>query len=551
MSVISADQRRLPLQGTEAELSTLRDVVAASLALGAVGFGGPLSRAEHALVERVSGCDLDVEELKAAIRTHQDPLGEAICRACSARERRKSGAFYTPRPLVAAMTAWALDQSPSRVIDAGCGSGRFAAEAASDTDLEIIAVDIDPVATLACRATLCVLGGRHVRVINADYTKLTLAPSQGRTAFIGNPPYVRHHDLTPGQKDWIKETACKLGLDGSGLGLAGLHVHFFLATALHAREGDVGCFITSAEWLDVGYGKVLRSALLKGLGGLSVHLIDPKFLTFQDAMTTAVITCFEKGAHPTSVRITTVMDPNRIPVLGESGRRVASSRLAKASRWSPIVTGTRRTSTPGTIRLGDLVRVSRGCVTGANRFFVLTRAAAAPLGLGAYAVPVLSSAEEVFVSEGVVRSDDSRKLLLDPPRTINLRRAEHSALRRYLDTGEELGVSQGYICRHRNPWWHVGSKRPPVVATYMARQPPAFALNPDGMAMINVLHGLFPLEPLDEEQLLGLVLYLNANRASFRGAGRMYQGGLEKFEPSEMEAIEVRPPEELGAYAHA
>lgn len=40
--------------------------------------------------------------------------------------------------------------------------------------------------------------------------------------------------------------------------LAGLHLHFFLQTRLLAKVGDVGAFITSAEWMDVNYGSALR-----------------------------------------------------------------------------------------------------------------------------------------------------------------------------------------------------------------------------------------------------------------------------------------------------
>ncbi len=107
----------------------------------------------------------------------------------------------------------------------------------------------------------------------------------------------------------------------------------------------------------------------------------------------------------------------------------------------------------------------------------------------------------------------------------------------------------GYICSHRNPWWHVGAKVPPIVATYMARQPPAFALNPDGLAIVNVLHGLFPRVHMDERQLRGLTSYLNCHRHEFRGRGRVYQGGLEKFEPKEMEALEVPTLERLREFA--
>lgn len=548
---VSKDQRRLALDGSGEDIRSIPEVVAASIALGATEVGGPLSHAEERLLRTLpGGLSLNLEALQRAIKTSQDPLGNAIERLRPPEEKRETGAFFTPWPIVASMTAWILDQSPVRVIDPGCGSGRFAAQVSiGDPEVEIIAVDLDPVATLATRATLAVLGANHARVLNTDYTRLKLQGCEGRTAFVGNPPYVRHHTLSRNQKHWISKAAEKLGLSTSGLGLAGLHVHFFLASALLAREGDVGCFITSAEWLDVRYGEALRTALLNGLGALSVHLIDPNLLTFEGAMTTALITCFQSGSSSRSLMVERIQDPRALSSLNESGRRVSVVRLAEAQRWGPVLNGEPEKSSEGTVRLGELVRVSRGSVTGANWFFVLSNDQVADLGLEPWTVPVLSSAAEVLDADGVVRADGTRKMLLDPGKDIDLADARNEALRCYLSSGEDLEVPEGYICSHRNPWWKIGAKRPPIVATYMARQPPAFALNPDGLATLNVLHGLFPKGPLDDEQLAGLVCYLNSNRETFRGSGRTYQGGLEKFEPKEMEALLVPPASELRAYA--
>ena len=73
----------------------------------------------------------------------------------------------------------------------------------------------------------------------------------------------------------------------------------------------------------------------------------------------------------------------------------------------------------------------------------------------------------------------------------------------------------------------------------MARRPPAFAQNPDRLLNLNVIHGLYPTKPLDDSLLHEVVKNLNAQRERLRGQGRVYQGGLEKFEPRELEAVRV------------
>lgn len=191
-------------------------------------------------------------------------MGDEFCSLRSPLRRRATGTFYTPRSIVRPMVEWLLDHGPGRIVDAGCRSGRFAVEVARDAaEVEIIAVDIDPVATLMTRAALATLGARRVRVLQADYTAMHLEDYEGRTAFVENPPYVRHHGLDAYKKAWAAHAGGMVGHRVSGL--SGLHVYFYLATALHAKRGDVGSFVTSAEWLDIGYGAALRDMLLNGL----------------------------------------------------------------------------------------------------------------------------------------------------------------------------------------------------------------------------------------------------------------------------------------------
>lgn len=519
-------------------------LVRLAAALGAADHGGPLSPAEKALLDRAMGepapRDSLVTAVRRAVAEGRDPLGEAFIGVVAASERRLKGAFYTPPTIVEPMVRWALQRDPQRIVDAGCGSGRFAAAVAKcRPDLDIVAVDSDPVATLLCRAHLGLVGARRCRVLHADYTKLDLEPFSGRTAFLGNPPYVRHHALLPQQKEWAAAIGAKLGVRFSRL--AGLHVHFFLATAVHARPGDVGCFITSAEWLDVNYGTALRHLLAGWMGAQSLHWINPVSIPFDDAMTTAVITCFEIGNEASPVRCRFTRSRSELGDLDRGGNPVSRSILAASPRWTSLFRDPDpRENGNGFVPLGSLVRVSRGVATGANHFFVMTKAEASQRGLLAHTRPVISSAEEVFQANGVIRDQPNRRVLLDLPAALRLDAPENAPLHAYLAEGERQGIATRYLCAHRRPWWRVGAGNPPpVVATYMARQEPAFALNPDGMAILNVIHGLYPRQPLSSDELAALVRYLNAARASFRGAGRTYHGGLEKFEPREMEALSV------------
>lgn len=534
------------LQMFEEPSGPLRRLVRLAIDLGAASFGGALSGAERALAREAAEAPptpaRELDRLRAALRAGADPLGEAMGRACPLGERRLLGAFYTPTEIVQPMMAWVAEQQPDRIVDAGCGTGRFAAEAARRLpEATVVAVDVNPLSTLLTRAHLAVLGARRARVMLADYTHVRLPSFAGRTAFVGNPPYVRHHELGAARKRHGSQLAARLGLRMSRL--AGLHAYFYLATAHHAKAGDVGCFVASAEWLDVNYGRAMRALLAGRLGLEVVQVIDPRALPFPDAMTTACVTCFRTGSARDQI---VVHVATAAPSLGTGGRIVSRRELRSAARWGGLLRNGAGADPESPGRLGHLFRVSRGVVTGANEFFALTRPEARARGLLRYTRPVLSRAEEILKADGMVYETPERVLLLDPPADTDLEDPGHAGLRAYLEEGERRGVARGYICTHRRPWWRVGhGPAPAIVATYMARQPPKFALNPDGLGILNVVHGLHPRVSLGAEQLARIVRHLNENRERFAGRGRTYQGGLEKFEPREMEALPLPPVGEI------
>lgn len=535
------------------ELPTIEDIVAYCVALGADQVGGPLSILEQGQIAWSAGTevtDQHVASLRAAILSHEDPLGEALNALRTPVARRAQGAISTPTNIVSSMVSWVLQQGASAVVDAGCGSGRFALDAARKAaeDKQIVAIDSDPVATLICRAGAAVLGCKSILVLHDDYLTCDIPLFRSPVGYVGNPPYVRHHGIGPEQKHWGRDAAKQLGLSWSGL--SGLHVLFLVATALRMRPNDVGCFITSAEWLDVGYGQVLRSMFSDQPRLQSIHLLDPRASAFSDAMTTSVIVCVEQEAANEGVTARTVADPIDLADLRQPGRTVQRTQLQCSPRWTPILLnrGLAGRENDGLVSLGSYVRVSRGVATGANDYFVLRKEEMLARGLGDFARPVVTSAEEVFQSRGMLRMRPDTRYVLDVPGALGANAFAHPGLDRFLREGESRGIPGRYLCRQRKFWWVLAPRTPPIVATYMARRPPAFVLNPDGMAILNTCHGLYPKVHLTAVQLRGLVGYLNSLGSELSGVGRTYHGGLQKFEPREMEAIRVPPAGHLAEF---
>jgi hypothetical protein len=543
----------------ERRITSEADLVGLARALGALDVP-PMSAVERALLERAPEVSQALtHDCRLEIRRGEDPLGASFCELREPAQRRGLGATYTPLSIVRAMTVWARRQpTPQRIVDPGTGSGRFLVNAGRlFPAASLVGIEIDPLAALLARAHLSTAGfaaRSEVRVI--DYRATDLGSCEGRTLFIGNPPYVRHHLLAPRWKQWLARAASRHGLPASGL--SGLHVHFFLATLSHARPGDVGAFITSAEWMDVNYGELVRSLLAGPLGATALHVIEPDVLPFPDAQTTAVISCFEVGAHPRTHRVRHISDLAQLGSL-EGGRPIAHARLASSRRWSAFARGRRpaqqqrrrdassRRISPDFVELGELCQVRRGQVTGANRFWIAGEHSA---GLPESVLfPTVTRAREVYAAGRVLVDASALRRVIDLPSDLGeFEREERAAIQRLLDRARAERVHEGYIARHRTPWWSVGLYAPaPILATYMARRPPGFVRNSSGARNINIAHGIYPRDETMTEHMLDALVEHLASSVDV-GQGRTYAGGLTKFEPGEMERLAVPAPEILAAW---
>jgi hypothetical protein len=520
------------------KLTTEADLVAVAQAL--IGEDAPLSRQERQLIMLVPANTKRIEtgNLCHEILSGHDPLGEAFCRIRSPLVRRALGATFTPQPIIGAMFDWVQRDGcrPVRVVDPGAGSGRFLMAAARRLPAAtLIGVEVDPLAALLLRANAVVLGftGRlDLRI--EDYRATILSPVAGKTLFIGNPPYLRHHDIAENWKSWFARSAAQYGLTASKL--AGLHLHFFLRTLQLAQASDVGAFVTAAEWLDVKYGEMLRRLLVDGLGGCNLQVLEPKTQPFEDAATTAAITCFRVGAAPKGMRLRAVTSVGDLGDLSR-GETIPRAELCRSSRWSSFV---RKSSRPPSdhLELGEVFRVHRGQVTGCNRVWIA----------GAHSPPLptrflyasITRAKELFAIGAELTGCARLKRVIDLPAHFeaqgNAGEDEKAAMQKFLDWAKSQGAHEGYIASHRRPWWSVRLREPaPILCTYMARRPPAFVRNLAGARHVNIAHGLYPRDHLADDMAAAIVAWLRVNVAV--EAGRTYAGGLTKFEPGEIERI--------------
>ncbi|XVO83980.1 Eco57I restriction-modification methylase domain-containing protein [Pseudomonas chlororaphis] len=497
-----------------------------------------LSVQERKLVNEssVSIQESEIDLIRGEILQGLDPLGESFSYVRSPKERRSTGAVYTPATIVDSMMSWLASKgNPERIVDPGAGSGRFILAAGElFQGAQLIAIELDPLAALMLRANVEIRGwSERTKILVKDYRQIKLPRCKGVTAFIGNPPYVRHHDIEEDWKNWYASQFATFGVKASAL--AGLHLHFFLQTRLLAKKGDIGAFITSAEWMDVNYGSALRRLLMEELGGIALHVLDPSIEAFPGTATTAAITCFRVGESEEPVRVRSISDLTNLNGL-TTGVDVPRSEIQSAKRWSIIVRPSKSLSL-GEVELGEFFRVHRGQVTGANGVWIAgEHAKKLPERIK---LPTITRAKDLIQAGTHLVSSEELKRVIDlPPELDDFEQHEIRSIERFLKWAKSQGADQSYVALHRKAWWSVGLKAPaPVLCTYMARRPPQFTINECGARHINIAHGLYPREDIDKGFLHRIVNWLNCN-INVDG-GRTYAGGLTKFEPKEIERLKI------------
>lgn len=474
-------------------------------------------------------------------------------------ERNKLGQFATPTALAIDILEYARALMPShlkiRFLDPAFGIGCFYSALLQRFPLsqidEAVGYEIDP---HYGNEAIKLWGNARLRMNIADFTQATPPNSDKAKAnlLICNPPYVRHHHLTSGEKLRLQRVTEQIaGIKLSGL--AGLYCHFLcISDAWMAENGLAGWLIPSG-FMDVNYGIQIKDYLLNRVTLLRVHRFHPNDVQFEDALVSSAVIWLRKALPPANhaVEFTyggSLTAPN-------VSQLISSEVLRSASKWTKFgLVPSSMNSNLKHLKLKDLFIIKRGLATGANNFFVLTPEATSAHQLPAeFLKPILPSPRHLLVDEIEADSFGNpillRQLFL---LTCNLPldevKAKYPSLGKYLQMGIDNGISARYLCQHRSPWYLQENRLPsPFLCTYMGRQdssrgrPFRFILNHSMATATNVYLMLYPKSALDKvlsdkpERSKQVWLALNQiSSETLMGEGRVYGGGLHKLEPKEL-----------------
>lgn len=466
-----------------------------------------------------------------------------------ASSRREMGQVVTPVLVARWMAQWVMEANPRLILDPALGPGVFAMAAA-----EVVAArrqhrhkqgrpfvparldgfEIDRTIAVPKPGKRLI----NLRVRHEDFLGARLKPCYD--AILANPPYIRHHDMGYGEKDFAPFDKLCGGRISRKTNLYGL---FLLRIWSLLAAGGRAAVITPAEWLNADFGVFLKRYLLAQNAIDGVIHFDRAARIFEGALTTACIVLLRRGRKADeSIRLIPIATVNELGhVRLDSGAVIARDRISANAKWTPLFEGPAVVS-PSRWRLGDIASCSRGIATGANDYFTMCESKRRRLGIDLRdVVPCITRARQITGDRLTIRGLNDLKAADEPIFLLRPRPKLTSSVAKFLEQGRRQRISRRYLPMHRPVWYRPEVRRAaPILAPVFSRGDFRFVLNEADVLTLTAYHGIYLHDPA-RKKVARLFEYLNspAAQAALQRHRRIYGGGLLKVEPRDVEALEI------------
>jgi adenine-specific DNA-methyltransferase len=470
----------------------------------------------------------------------------------SAREAlREKGQFWTPPWVAQAMVAYVLRDGNRRVFDPAVGAGAFLSAAKTLSEEYRI-----PVSLSGCELHAGALDeARRSGLTNRDLGGIQIRdfalnpPDKISGGIVANPPYIRHHRLSPKTKKLLRDF-CSMLMGTPIDGRAGLHVYFLLRALQLLEKNARLAFIMPADTCEGVFAPQLWKWICARFCLEAVITFAPSASPFPRVDTNAVIFMIRNSApHSELTWARCVQSGDALKGwVGSNFKHTPDGIEAQTRDLSEALeTGLsrpRRVLTTDSVPLGNFASVRRGIASGANEFFFLTKARLDSLRLPReFFVRAIGRTRDVQGDAITTRTMNELERagrptwLLSPGKTAlqNLPRTVQA----YLEDGEASGLPKRALIASRNPWYKTETREPPpFLFAYLGRRSARFIRND---ASVVPLTGFLCVYPHDcsAKSLEKLWRVLNHPQTieNLKLVGKSYGDGAIKVEPRALERL--------------
>ncbi|BBY60151.1 methyltransferase [Mycolicibacterium sarraceniae] len=470
--------------------------------------------------------------------------------------RKARGAFFTPAPVARYVTEWAVRSTTERILEPSCGEASFLLAAVDRlTELRGTADDGQPAALdgiemhdASARAarTLLRQAGVAAKVTVGDF--FCVEPTASYDVVIGNPPYIRYQDFAGLARARSREAALRAGVGLTNL--ASSWAAFAVHSALFLRPGGRMGLVLPAELLSVNYAAEVRRFLLQSFAHVDLVLFTER--VFPDAQEDVLLLLADGyGQGPTDHA--SIYQARNAAELATIAAGRTWTPPSPGDKWTPSLLSadaldayTNLLSGGGFTVLETWGDTTLGMVTGNNKYFALSPARVADLGLESTDILRLSPPGSRHLRGLAFGTAALNELGRNGSATWLFRPAGEPSPAgwAYIAAGEAAGVNTAYKCRVRKPWWRVPPLAPAdLLLTYMNANAdtPRLSTNAARAAHLNSVHGVYLAPKVRKlgKALLPLASLTSMTLVGAETVGRAYGGGMLKIEPREADRLPV------------
>lgn len=464
-------------------------------------------------------------------------------------ENRKNYAqFFTPYSIARFMAKWIMGGSRNvkTILDPSIGLGIFVRAIIEDTAIincEIKGYDIDPYILSKCEEAFFNSGLDHnINLICKDY--LFNDWNNKYDGIICNPPYFKFQDYYV-KDDALQEFQFRLGMNLSGF--TNIYALFLLKSVSQLKFNGRCAYIIPSEFLNSDYGKLVKEYLIRLKSLRYIIIFDFKNSVFDDALTTSSILLFSNDDEKDEVNFISISSEDELkeishqlsfyPSVSLHSKNVKFSEIKSSVKWRSYYQKVNANSYDGLVPFSTYAKVSRGIATGANDYFLFSLEKAKKFNIPLnYLEPVISKANQVtgyfFTKDDFSKLESANKDVF----LLNAKNTKCQAVNDYVALGEKLEINKKHLTSHRNPWYSTENRlASPIWVSVFSRGGLRFIRNEFGCKNLTTFHCVYiNMLVYEKVDLLFSYLLSDVSKEIFSDNRREYGGGLEKFEPNDL-----------------